>query len=194
MIGWRGKVKALRGFDAPNLRNEGRDRGKEVLDEPVVGDLENGRLGVLVDRHDDLRALHAGQVLDRTRDADRDVELRSDDFARLADLEIARGVAGVARGAAGADRGVERVGQRVEDLLEALFQRATAGHDDGSLGELGALALHLIERDERDTLGARAGWRERDRFDRRASSRRRSGCELALPDAHDLHWRRDLAP
>src|SRR5208337_5544130 len=41
----------------------------EVGDEAVVGDLEDRGLFVLVDRDDDLRILHAGEVLDRARNA-----------------------------------------------------------------------------------------------------------------------------
>ena len=51
-------------------------------DDAVVGDLEDRRLGVLVDRDDGARALHADEVLDRAGDAERDVELRRDGLAR----------------------------------------------------------------------------------------------------------------
>jgi hypothetical protein len=60
---------------------------EQVGDEPVVRDLEDRRVGVLVDRDDDLAVLHAGEVLDRSRDADGDVELRRDDLAGLPDLQ-----------------------------------------------------------------------------------------------------------
>src|SRR5690606_31032982 len=46
---------------------------EEVGDQPVVGHLEDGRLGVLVDGHDGLASLHAGEVLDGARDARGDV-------------------------------------------------------------------------------------------------------------------------
>ena len=84
-------------------------------DQAVVGDLEDRRLLVLVDGDDDLAVLHAGEVLDRARDADRDVELGRDDLAGLADLVVVRHEAGVDRGARGADRGAELVGERLED-------------------------------------------------------------------------------
>ena len=48
---------------------------EEVSDESVVGHLEDGRLGVLVDSHNGLGVLHAGQVLDGTADADGNVQL-----------------------------------------------------------------------------------------------------------------------
>src|SRR3954470_12595067 len=66
------------------------DRAEQVLDQAVVGDAENRRLFVLVDRDDDRRVLHAREVLDRAADADRDVELRRDDLAGLADLPVVR--------------------------------------------------------------------------------------------------------
>ena len=100
--------------------------------EAVVGDAEDRRLRVLVDRDDDLRVLHAGQVLDRAADAGGDVELRRDDLAGLADLPVVRRVAGVDGGAAGAERRAELVGERRQHLVElvARAQRAPAGDDD----------------------------------------------------------------
>src|SRR5271169_5640743 len=43
---------------------------EEIADQAIVGDLEDRRFFVLVDGDDDLRVLHAGEMLDRTRDAD----------------------------------------------------------------------------------------------------------------------------
>ena len=59
---------------------------------------ENSKIGafdVLVDRDDVLRGLHADLVLDRARDARREVQLRRDGLARLADLRRVRVPAGV---------------------------------------------------------------------------------------------------
>src|SRR5256885_2266805 len=53
-----------------------RDDLEQIRDDPVVGDLEDRRLRVLVDRDDDLGGPHAGQALDRARDAEPQVELR----------------------------------------------------------------------------------------------------------------------
>src|SRR5690242_1482479 len=72
---------------------------EQVAHHAVVGDLEDGRLFVLIDRDDRLGRLHAGAVLDGTRDAQRDVELRRDGLTGLAHLELARVVAGVDGGA-----------------------------------------------------------------------------------------------
>jgi hypothetical protein len=98
---------------------------EEVADEAVVGDLEDRGFFVLVDGDDDLRVLHAGEVLDGARDADGDVEFRGDDLAGLADLVVVRGVARVDRGARGADARAKLVGER-EDVLVELSAEARA--------------------------------------------------------------------
>src|SRR5256885_4973954 len=46
---------------------------EQIPHQADVGDFENRRLTVLVDGDDGARVLDARQVLDRTRDADRDV-------------------------------------------------------------------------------------------------------------------------
>ena len=73
-----------------------RYQAEEVSDEAVIRDLEDRRLGVLVDRDDRARILDAGQVLDRAAEMPiGDVELRRNDLAGLADLQLVRRVAGV---------------------------------------------------------------------------------------------------
>src|SRR4249919_2015036 len=46
-----------------------RNRLIEVRDQAVIGNLENRRVFVLVDRNDHLGILHAGEMLDRAGDA-----------------------------------------------------------------------------------------------------------------------------
>ena len=87
---------------------------EQVADQADVGDLEDRRVLVLVDRDDDLRILHAREVLDRAGNADRDIDFGRDDLAGLADLIVVGRIAGVDRGAAGADPGLELVGERIE--------------------------------------------------------------------------------
>src|SRR6185295_4636512 len=115
----------------------------EIGDQAIVGDLEDRRLLVLVDRHDHLGILHAGEMLDRARDADRDVELRRHHLAGLPDLPVVRRVAGVDCGARGADRGTELVGDRLDIFGEivAALHGATARDDDLGGGELGPFRL-----------------------------------------------------
>src|SRR6476646_11788090 len=60
-----------------------RDDLVEVAYDAEVGVLEDRRVGVLVDGNDHVRALHAHLVLDRARDADRNIETRGDRLAGL---------------------------------------------------------------------------------------------------------------
>ena len=131
---------------------------EQVADDAEVGELEDRRLGVLVDRDDRLGRLHAGAVLDGAGDADRDVELRRHGHAGLADLHGVRHPAGVDDGARGADGRAERVGQLLDDReVVGLADAATAGDDDRGVGQLRARALRLDHRV--DDLGA--PWRRR---------------------------------
>src|SRR5438105_8965510 len=75
---------------------------EQIAHDAVVGHLEDRRLFVLVDRHDGFAVLHAGEMLDRARDADGNVEIGGHHLAGLADLVVVRHVAGIDRGAAGA--------------------------------------------------------------------------------------------
>src|SRR5579872_1895125 len=87
---------------------------EEIAHKTVIGDLEDRRVLVLVDRDDDLRILHPGQMLDRARDPDRDVKLRRDDLAGLADLIVVGHEAGIDRRARRPDRGAELVRDALE--------------------------------------------------------------------------------
>src|SRR5262245_14716118 len=120
-----------RGLDR---RRQRRHHFERVANDAVVGDLEDRRFGVFVDRDDRARGAHAGEVLDRAADADGDVELGRDDLAGLADLLAVRAPARVDDGARRADRGdagAER-GDEFLDQLEVLrlLEPAAAGHDD----------------------------------------------------------------
>src|ERR671922_648200 len=75
-----------------------RERGddlEEVGHDPVIGDLEDRRVGILVDGDDHLRRPHAGQMLDGARDAEAEIELWRDRPTGLADLEPVRPPASV---------------------------------------------------------------------------------------------------
>ena len=95
-------------------------------------------------------------MLDGARDADCDVEIRRDDLAGLADLQVVRGIAGIDRGARGADGGIEllREGhqQRVEFLLAA--ESAATGDDDLGRAELGAIGLLRLFGDDARQRGS----------------------------------------
>src|SRR5215218_7136647 len=109
--GWRKRLE---------LAGQFWDNFEQIADEADVGDLEDRRLVVLVDGDDGLGILHPGEVLDGARNADGNVELRSDDLAGLANLVIVGRIARIDRGAAGADGGAELVGERVEQSMELL--------------------------------------------------------------------------
>src|SRR3954451_24706433 len=122
----------------------------EVADDAEVGELEDRRVGVLVDRHDVLGALHADLVLDRARDAGRQVELRRDRLAGLADLGRVGVPARVDHRARRRDRAAERARQLLE-LLEAfgLAQTATAGDQDVGVFDVDVGAALLAARGHR---------------------------------------------
>src|SRR3954453_764239 len=84
----------------------------EVHDDAEVGELEDRRVRVLVDRDDVLGVLHADLVLDRAGDAGRQVQLRRDRLAGLADLGGVGIPAGVDHRAGGGDGAAERLGER----------------------------------------------------------------------------------
>mmetsp|Transcript_154236 Transcript_154236/g.493331 ORF Transcript_154236/g.493331 Transcript_154236/m.493331 type:complete len:242 (-) Transcript_154236:700-1425(-) len=115
---------------------------EEVPDEAVVRDLEDRRVGILVDRNDSLGVLHAREVLDGAADAHGDVELGGDHLAGLANLELVGHEAGVDGRTGGAERSVELVTQGLQDLLEvlAVLHAAAAGDHAGGAGELRLVA------------------------------------------------------
>src|SRR5690349_5170122 len=103
----------------------------EVADDAEVGELEDRGVGVLVDGDDVLGPLHADLVLDRAGDARREVQLRGDGLARLADLGGVGVPAGVDHGAGRRDGAAERARELFE-RLEALglAEAAAAGDED----------------------------------------------------------------
>ena len=59
-----------------------------IAHDAVVRRLEEGGLGVLVDDHDDLGSVDAGEVLDGAGDADGDVQVGPDGDAGLSDVFV----------------------------------------------------------------------------------------------------------
>ena len=115
-----------------DLLGEGRDDLEQVAHHAQVRDLQDRRVGVLRDRHDPLRALHADQVLERAADPGADVDLGLHGLAGLPDLVAVRDPAGVDGRARGADRGVPDRRRQLVELLERVraAQPSTAGDDD----------------------------------------------------------------
>src|SRR3954452_8190120 len=134
----------------------------EVADDAEVGELEDRRVGVLVDGHDVLRGLHADLVLDGAGDARRQVQLRGDGLARLADRRRVGVPAGVDHRAGGGDGAVaaERLGQVVAELEAlGLAQAAAAGDQDAGALDVDVGPALLAARDDRRlaALGRQVG-------------------------------------
>ncbi len=127
-------------------------------------------------------------MLDRTRNADRDVKLGGDDLAGLADLPVVRRIARIHRRAAGTDSGIELV-CKLFDQRE-IGQRAHAAparDDDPSTGQVGPvgrgdLVLHPGRQAAID--------RGRDLFDRRCTARARRVKRCGADRHHLLRVRR----
>src|SRR5207244_4108395 len=68
---------------------------EQIGDRPEVRDLEDRGLGVGVDGDDRSARLHAGEVLNRPRDAEGEVDLGLDGLPGLSDLTRIRHPAGV---------------------------------------------------------------------------------------------------
>src|SRR3954454_10876069 len=151
-----------------------RNRLVEVGDQAVIGNLEDRRVLVLVDRDDHLGVLHAGQMLDRAGNADRNIELGGYDLAGLADLPIVRRITRIHRGTRSADTGAELVGERLDVLCEVLaaLHGAATGDDDLGRGQLGTVALcdFLADKGRQARIGRRC-----DALDRRSAAFTRCG-------------------
>lgn len=70
---------------------------KQVADKANICNLEDWRIGVLVDRGNDLAVLHTRQMLNGARDTGAKVELRRNVLASLADLQTVVGETAVDR-------------------------------------------------------------------------------------------------
>src|ERR1039457_4447889 len=123
----------------------GSDRRHElvqVADEAVVGLAEDRGVRVGVDRHDDLRALHADHVLQLAGDADGEVELRGDVRACAADVAVlAHPVQAFGHRPGTGDLGADRRGQRLDEgeVLLGLEAAADADHPVGRAAGLATL-------------------------------------------------------
>src|SRR5258708_11063940 len=71
-----------------DLLNKDRQDFEQVADDAIVGNVESGSFGIVVDGHDGLRVLHPHQVLNRARDTDGDVEFGSHSLTRRTYLSI----------------------------------------------------------------------------------------------------------
>src|SRR3954468_21816255 len=152
------------------FRDHRGDHFEEVAGDAVIGDLEDGRLWILVDRDDGARAFHPDEMLDRAGDAERDVELGRHGLPRAADLAIHRQPAGVADRTRGRDLGAHRLRELLRELQVLLPLDAAPNRDDAfGLREIDRL-LRFLER--RFGLLADPGCVDRDRRFARGGGRR----------------------
>ena len=181
----QGRRRGLRGRGAHDADRAGAHRGsadprgelvgdvEQVGHRPVVGDVEDRRPRVGVDRDDQLRALHPLHVLRRAGDAEPEVELGMHLRAGLADLAGLRHPAGVDHRARRAELGTERRGQLLGDLdVLGPADAAADAHD-----QLGALEVDAL-------VGRRDGLDEaRAQVVERGGRRELRALRLARPRA-----------
>src|SRR2546430_14823879 len=72
---------------------------EDVADDAVIGDFEDGRVGIFVDGDDGARALHADNMLNGAADAKREIEFWRDGLAGAANLALHGKPAFIANGA-----------------------------------------------------------------------------------------------
>ena len=95
-------------------------------------------------------------MLDGTRDAHRNVELRRDNLAGLPDLIVVRHIARIHRCTRSTQRSAELVGQRFKQLLVgfAAAHAATTGDDNLGRAEFGTFGLGQLALDQRGATRA----------------------------------------
>ncbi|SKD03996.1 hypothetical protein SAMN05445504_9088 [Burkholderia sp. CF099] len=119
-IGVLQRIQNLHSCNSSAVKRPTKSNERErIADEPVVGPHRRSALLPPCYRHDHLRVHHACKVLDRARDAHRDVQLWRDDLAGLANLVVVRHVACVDRCARRAKCCAELVGERLQQLFRA---------------------------------------------------------------------------
>src|SRR5207342_3485671 len=109
-------IASVSAVDGSELRGQLGHSLEQVRHQPVVGHLEDGCLGILVDGDDDLAVFHAGEVLYSAGDTDGDVELGRNHFASLPHLIVVGHEARIHCRARSTDRRSQLVGQCFEDI------------------------------------------------------------------------------
>src|SRR6185436_17179792 len=117
-------------FDFQHFSGKGRYDLEQVAYDPVVGNVEDRRLWVFVDRDDCLRVFHTDDVLDRARYTDREVELGRDGLTGAPNLAVHRQPLVVADRPRRSDFRAERTGQLLHDLDVFLALDSASDSDD----------------------------------------------------------------
>lgn len=97
----------------------------------------------LVDGDDDLAVLHTSEVLDSAADTDGYVQLGSDDFACLADLQRVVCETTIDSSSGGTNGCTENVGEWLEESIERslVFERTTSANDFAGACQIWSLAF-----------------------------------------------------
>src|SRR5213076_1065121 len=132
------------------LTDHFREDFEQIADDPIVRDLEQGRLRVDVDHQDLVRLLHSRQMLDRAADPHGDVEFRPYRHPGLSDLQGLRHPTAVDGLSGSRDRPSKAVREILEQLeVLRVSEAVAAAHDDVRLLRSQASFLgELIELEE----------------------------------------------
>ena len=124
---------------------------EQVAADAVVGDLEDRRGVVLVDRDDALGLAHTGLVLDGAGDTESDIDLRVDGLTGLTDLMVGSEPAGVDGNTGAANNAAEHIGELVSELdaaLDVLGDTTADGDDIVSANQVDELLGSLDDLDD----------------------------------------------
>ncbi len=169
-----------------NLLGQLRNSLEQIVHQPIISDLENGRLRIIVNRHDRFRILHTRQVLNGPRNPNCNVQIWRNDFARLPHLPVVRDVARVDGGSTRTDGRAELIGECFEEakVLSGL-ETAPTRDDGGCGGEVGPIGLGFVGLHElREGLGVDVEVRDGDGG--RGVAGRDGLVEGGGPDREDL--------
>ena len=111
----------------------------EICDDAEICEFKDRRVGIFVDRNDHFAVFDSRHVLRRSGNSGGDVEVRSDDFSSLADLQLIWSDAAVHGGAGGPDSTSKGISKSADDLFKSMriFERAATGDNDLCLSEIG---------------------------------------------------------
>src|SRR5450756_2598331 len=143
-------------YKRQDLLGKGRHHFEEVVDDSVVGVLEYRGVRVLVDSNHQVRALHAGHVLEGAADPDREVELRFHRLAGYAHLAVLGQPPGVDDRAAGREVGAHGLGELLHyGHVLVLADPSTYSHQHRGLCDvhLADGGLHVLEESLHGYLG-----------------------------------------
>src|SRR6266550_9543128 len=80
--------RRLSGFELADLLSEHRKNFEQIAHDAVISNVEDWRFRIFVDSDDRPGVLHADQMLNRSGNTDRDVQLGRHSLARGSDLTI----------------------------------------------------------------------------------------------------------